>query len=369
MKLLSSLSKKILFVLMSASGSVAFAQEEEGPLKNFTFSGSADIFYKYDFANVDFNTRTSFTTPNNSFELGMLSLKMTHRVGKFGLTADLGVGNRVEQFNYTQSNTGLLIKQLFIDYAATENLTITGGSWTTHIGYELLDAPDNDIYSMSYAFSYGPFFHTGVKANYVFDKFNFMAGIANPTDLRSSFQKAEVVDASGDVVTKSYRNKFLIWQVGYAADSFNVYLNGQQGSYNPQSSNISQFDISAAYKVTDKFKVGLNATTFESKDDIDDSKKRWSSLVGYLKYGFTDHFALNYRAELLNNKENALAVGSGIVGQNVFANTLSGTLSYGNFQLKPEIRYEKATDDIYFKKHDVATDATANFLIAAMYKF
>jgi hypothetical protein len=51
-------------------------------------------------------------------------------------------------------NTSLLIKQLFVDYAATDNLTVTAGSWTTHVGYELLDAPENDIYSMSYAFSY-----------------------------------------------------------------------------------------------------------------------------------------------------------------------------------------------------------------------
>jgi hypothetical protein len=47
---------------------------------------------------------------------------------------------------------------LFIDYAATDKLTLTAGSWGTHIGYELLDAPENDIYSMSYAFSYGPFY-------------------------------------------------------------------------------------------------------------------------------------------------------------------------------------------------------------------
>ena len=368
MKLFSVLSKNIMLLMLGVSGSLAFAQEEDR-LKSFHFSGSADVFYKYDFANVDFNTRTSFTIPNNSFELGMLSLKMTHKTGKFGLTADVGVGNRVEQFNYTQSNTGLIIKQLFIDYAATDKLTITAGSWTTHIGYELLDAPDNDIYSMSYVFSYGPFFHTGLKANYVLDKFNFMAGIANPTDLRSSFQKVEVVEVSGDVMTESYRNKFFIWQIGYAADSFNVYLNGQQGSYNSQSSNISQFDITAACKVTDKLKLGLNATTFESKDDLDDFKKRWSSIVGYLKYGLTEHLALNYRAELLNNKENALAIGSGTVGQNIFANTISGTLSYGNSQLKPEIRFEKATEPIFIKKKEVATESAGNFLIAAMYKF
>ena len=54
MKLLSSISKNILLLMLGVSGSLAYAQEENG-LKNFHFSGSADVFYKYDSVNQLFH--------------------------------------------------------------------------------------------------------------------------------------------------------------------------------------------------------------------------------------------------------------------------------------------------------------------------
>lgn len=350
--------KKTLFIISALSSAFFFAQEKSWT-DGFKLGGSADVFYKTDFANKN-NTLTSFTGSNNSFELGMFSLKVTHNTGKFTTTADIGIGNRAEQFNYAESDTKLLIKQLFIDYATTDKLTVTAGSWTTHIGYELLDAADNDIYSMSYAFSYGPFFHTGLKANYLIGKFNVMAGVANPTDLKSSFGTAP----GGN----DFNNKFFIWQVGYAGDKLSAFLNGQQGSYNPLSSNISQFDLTAAYKFTDKFKLGVNATNVTYTDDSSSAKQNWSSLVGYLKYDVTDAVALNYRAEYLDNKDNALALGAP-VGNTVFANTVSATIKSGAFQLKPELRFESSSEDIYLDKDGNAKGNSANFLIAAIYRF
>lgn len=354
----SIITKKNLFIFSLFTSGIIFAQEKSWT-DGLKLSGSADIFYKADFSGKN-NTLTSFTAPNNSFELGMFSLKLTHNTGKFTTTADIGIGNRAEQFNYTQNDTKLLIKQLFIDYAATDKLTVTAGSWTTHLGYELLDAADNDIYSMSYAFSYGPFFHTGVKANYLMGKFNVMAGLANPTDLKSSFGTAP----DGN----SYNNKFFIWQLGYANDKLSAYLNGQQGSYNPVSSNISQFDLTAAYKFTDQFKLGINATSATYSDDNTSDKQTWSSLVGYLKYDVSNAVALNYRAEYLDNKDNALVLGAP-KGNTIFANTVSATVRSGAFQLKPELRFENSSEDIYSDKNGNPKSNSANFLIAAVYKF
>lgn len=328
-------------------------------LKNTEISGSADVFYKYDFAKNGYNTKTSFTVPQSSFELSMLSLKLVHTSGKFSATADLGFGNRAEQFNYNESNSKLLLKQLFIDYNATENLKITAGSWTTHIGYELLDAPDNDIYSMSYAFSYGPFFHTGLKANYTFDSFNIMAGLANPTDFKSAFETAG---------GQNFNNKYLIWQLGYAKDALALYVNGQQGSNNPMDSNISQFDFVGTYDVTEKLKFGANATIATTTYDSSSTKEKWYSLVGYAKYKVTDAVALNYRAEYLDNKDNYLALGQS-VGNTVFANTISATISSGNFQLKPELRFENSSEQIFADVHGMPKSNSANVLIGAMYSF
>ena len=368
MKIFKNL-KNTLYVVTLLSSIITSAQEKSWT-DGLKLSGSADLYYKADFASSDFNTKTSFTQANNSFEIGMFSLKLTHNSGKFTTTADLGIGNRAEQFNYNESGTKFLLKQLFIDYAATDKLTVTAGSWTTHVGYELLDAADNDIYSMSYAFSYGPFFHTGVKANYAANKFNFMAGVANPTDFKSSFQKVNVYDANNNLIgTKSYANKFFIWQVGYAGEKLSTYLNGQHGSYNPSSSNLSQLDLTASYKFTDKFKLGINATHVTLSYDVKNTpKQKWSSLVGYLKYDVNDVLALNYRAEYLDNKDNALSLGA-TNGNTVFANTISATIKHGAFQLKPELRFENSSENIYYNKNTNPKKNAANFLIAAVYKF
>ena len=58
------------------------------------------------------------------------------------------------------------IKQLFITYSPVEKLTFTLGNFGTHVGYEVIDAPANVNYSTSYMFSNGPFYHTGLKADY-----------------------------------------------------------------------------------------------------------------------------------------------------------------------------------------------------------
>ena len=81
------------------------------------------------------------------------------------MVADLGFGKRAEEFSYNDEATRFAIKQLYLTYAPWENVKFTAGSWATHVGYELVDAHLNRNYSMSYMFSNGPFFHTGVKTD------------------------------------------------------------------------------------------------------------------------------------------------------------------------------------------------------------
>ena len=80
MKTLKSINK-LAYLVTTLCTSLIFAQEEASWLKGFTLSGSADVFYKYDFAKSDLNTKTSFTQPTNSFEIGMFTLKLNHHLG------------------------------------------------------------------------------------------------------------------------------------------------------------------------------------------------------------------------------------------------------------------------------------------------
>jgi hypothetical protein len=135
---------------------------------------------------LGFNSLTSFTNSQNTLQLGMASLKAAYSTEKAGVVADLGFGKRAEEFSYADEKSLQIIKQAYVYWKPSEKLTLSLGKWGTHIGYEVLDPQVNRNYSMSYMFSYGPFSHTGVKADLALNNGNgIMIGIANPTDITS----------------------------------------------------------------------------------------------------------------------------------------------------------------------------------------
>src|SRR6188768_51243 len=147
-------------------------------------TGSADVYYKYDFAKTKANNYTSFTGTHNSFAIGMASVKLEHKGNKVGAVLDLGFGPRAKEFAYTDEGITQAIKQMYVTYSPADWLKFTAGTWGTHVGYELLDPQLNRNYSMSYMFTNGPFSHTGLKADITKGGGNgLMLGIANPIDV------------------------------------------------------------------------------------------------------------------------------------------------------------------------------------------
>jgi hypothetical protein len=348
--------KKILSTSVGVlSIASVIAQSDSTKASSFTLSGSGDFYYRYDFSKDVTNNRTSFTNSQNSFELGMASLKAEHSIGKVSMVADLGFGRRAEEFSYNDANTMLAIKQLYISYAISPKVKLTAGSWATHVGYELVDAAANKNYSMSYMFSYGPFFHTGLKAEITTGKKSvLMIGLANPTDLKS---------ATG-------ANKFVIGQfaTGTANDKLKLYVNYQGGNADGVT-RLSQVDVVATYAATDKFSVGLNATTQSVQAKISDkweSAKSWWGTAVYLGYSFSDKFGLSWRNEIFNDKDAVTAAG---IGGNVFASTLSANFTIDNLVIIPEVRLDNASTNAFMKSSGIATKSYSSFILAAVYKF
>lgn len=204
-----------------------------------TITGSADVYFKYDFAKSTANSLTSFTQSHNAFSLGMASVKFEHKGEKISAVADLGFGQRAKDFSYTDDGITQVIKQLYISYSPTDWLKFTAGTWATHVGYELLDPQLNRNYSMSYMFTNGPFSHTGIKAEVSKGKHSFMLGVSNATDFRVPLD---------DQINK----KFVIAQYSFApTDKIKLYLNYVEGK-NPDTSITNQFDVVATAKLDRK---------------------------------------------------------------------------------------------------------------------
>ena len=69
---------------------------------------------------VIMNNYTSFTNSQNSFELGMASVKAEYTTGKVTGIVDLGFGRRADEFSYNDKGTGLstAIKQAYISVSS-----------------------------------------------------------------------------------------------------------------------------------------------------------------------------------------------------------------------------------------------------------
>lgn len=346
---------------ISAQEVVDSAKTGEAAPKTFAVSGYVDAYYRFNFSNPSkssesFNNYTSFTNSQNSFELGMASVKLEHAIGKVGVVADIGFGRRAEEFSYNDASTMVAIKQAYVTYAPSANVKLSAGSWGTHIGYELVDPYLNRNYSMSYMFSYGPFFHTGVKADITSGKSGFMIGLANPTDLKSA----------------NFQRKFLIGQYSYGGDKVKLYLNYQGGTSDgedDEDSKIRQGDIVITGAVSDKFSIGYNGTLQSVKvrganKRFGDSDSWWGSAL-YLNLDPTSTFGLTLRGEYFNNEKGA----SGAPATSLFATTLSGNIKVGPLTFIPELRHEGAKDEIFIKRNEDLSKSTLSALMAVVYKF
>jgi hypothetical protein len=348
------MKKVALTLALMLTTTLTFAQDTPAPAT--TFAGSADAYYKYDFSNID-NSYTSFTNSHNSFELGMASIEASHKMGKGSVFVDLGFGKRAAQFTYNDEATTFMIKQLNFTYEFSDKFKVTGGSFGTHLGYELLDAVDNKNYSMSYAFTYGPFFNTGVKAQYTSGKYSFMAGVTNPTDFKSTIEAGST-------------QKTFIGQIAYAGDTGSAYFNVTSGSSNPSSDeNKTQFDFVGSKKISDKFSLGFNGTYAMTNNDNDSSLDgEWFALVGYANYAVKETVSLAYRLEYFDAKNATPGVGI-LAGSSVIGNTLSLNYKVGNLTIIPEIRVDSASEDIFSDSDLTPKGLTAFALLATTYSF
>ena len=337
---------------------IAAPEEEKKPALSIT--GGADVYYKYDFGKTRFNNLTSFTNSHNTFELGMATVKLDYHTDKVGVVVDLGFGKRAQEFSYNDQGILAAIKQLYVTYSPAAWVKFTAGSFATHVGYELVDANLNRNYSMSYMFTNGPFFHTGVKADFTAGKHGFMIGVANPTDFKY---------VPDDQINK----KALIAQYSVAVtDNFKAYLN-YAGSQSPlDSSKSSQFDLVLTGKMSDKFNIGYNGTVnsmkFRDGNKYTDAKSWWASAL-YLNLDPTSVFGLTLRGEYFSDK-NAIKMFSAYNGGgSIFATTLSANIRIQNFTIIPEFRLDSADENIFTNKSGDSKKSAGNFLVAAVFAF
>ena len=329
-----------------------YAQKDSTKKATTTFTGSLDAYYRFNFSDPPGGTNnlTSFTNSQNSFELGMASLRVDHSYGKVSATIDVGFGKRAQEFSYNDIGTTLTaVKQAYVSFAPSSNLKFTIGKWATHCSYEVPDAYLNRNYSMSYGFSYGPFFHTGLKADISLGgKSTLMLGIANPTDYVSAPTTVKVLIAQFNTGSKN--------------DKLKAFLNFQG------STGFTHFNLVLSGTLSSQFSVGYDGTFSSTKIGTENSS--WKSHAIYLNYDPVSTFGLILRGDYFDDRKLSPLITSGpVVANKIFATTLSANVKVDNLTIIPELRLDNATGAVFSKGSGAATKSTASFILAVVYKF
>ncbi|WP_345190446.1 outer membrane beta-barrel protein [Algibacter agarivorans] len=334
--------KKFITLSMLFMATALFAQEEATE-KKLSISGSVDTYYRTVLTASDAltpATESSFAD-QTGFALGMANIIASYEGEKTGVVADLAFGTRGLQA--VGGGTDVFINQLYAYWNVSEGTTLTLGRFNTYLGYEVISPVGNFNYSTSYMFSYGPFSHVGLKADFALsDDFSLMTAIMNVTDVNNN--------TTGDYALGA--------QLGYSGQFLNFYYDGGAGIG-------FEIDYTGGFDLSDDFFLGINA----AYQDNDGAGFYGAAL--YPQLATSDSFTIGLRGEYFQQLEDGGVLANLSADESILGLTLTGSYTLENLIIKPELRLDSASEELAnFPDSDgLASKSLAAFTLAAIYSF
>ncbi len=324
----------------------ATTKTSDSPL---VFSGSVDTYWKYDFSGHA-NIPTVFVNEQNSASIGMFDIGVKKTTGKALFVGELSFGPRSDQSIPVKDYH---IQNLYVSYSVNDKFNLTAGYMSTFVGYEVTSPVSNFNYSTSYIFSNSPFENAGLKATYTFsDKVSLMVGVFNNywnTYTSQRFLSSNVV-ASGDVST--FGTQLTLNPI----KGWTAYLNLLSGPYSG-----TLFDLTTAYQISDKFKLGLNGASFTPSHGVGG----FDGIALYPQLSVSKEVAFGLRGEYFEYQNG---------GGNVTAFTLTSNIKIGSLTIIPEIRLDSKSDSFitpapFVNASGAFVNHASQFVLAAVYSF
>ncbi len=330
--------KKLFTLTLLLASIIVTAQETtetETKEQQFSLEGSVDVYYQTNLSSSD-DISQSFGTSfadENGFALGMANLITSYEKGKVGAVADLVFGPRGDA-----ATGGYNLNQLYAYWNVSEKTKLTLGRFNTYLGYEVISPTGNFNYSTSYLFSSGPFSHVGIKADFALSEdFSLMLAFMNPTDVNKN-------------TTGGYA---LGTQLGYAGQYLNLY-------YDDGEVLGFEIDYTGGFDVSDSFYLGINAAY------VDNNGEGFMGAALYPQYAISDSFSIGLRSEYFDWLSDIDASTDAL---DVYAVTLTGSYTIDNLTIKPELRLDSNSEDVYVDNDSDATKSLSAFTLTAIYKF
>jgi hypothetical protein len=330
-----------------------------------SFTATIDTYYHKSFGRQEDSPRTSFANLPG-FALGMVNLAGDYTRGKTGFVADLVIGPRGSDaiFHaplYKNANGGgssQFINQMYAYYNVSERVRLNAGQFNTFLGYEMISPSKNINYSTSYLFSFGPFNHTGVWSDFLFEKgWSAKVAVMNPTDY-TEYNPFNAYTLGGQLSRKTEHTVTSI-NATYGDPDGNIKSTDSLGSIS--SGNALQLDFSGSFGLTEKYFLGLSTslrTVSSGQQKVSDTDLLLLKQSGY--YGaalyqsleFSENQTIALRTEFFsefNGGIGAINAYDELGKAHVLAVTLSGNFKKSNLTFIPELRIDKTSQNSFTK--------------------
>ena len=339
-------------------------QSKDSTLK---ISGSADIYYAYDFAQSKNYTPSPdlLGTKQNSLDFGMLDLKIQKSMGKASFFSDVYFGPRPESKGIAVK-ANYNIQNLYFSYKLNKRLSFSAGAMFRYQLFEKITPADNFNYSMSHSWqnTFNSYPRTGgFRASYIFsDKVNLNVGLYNSIDPQFSFDK---VNGSFFYGTSDFAAQLFVSPSKDLQLSAACWLEAQKN-------NGKHLNLQARYQVNKGLKVGLDVTKVNS--DTTSSITAFTSSVFYVQQRINKIFTIGGRYEYMEQTEspNGTTALSFLPG---YYNTATITLNekLGAIALKQEIKFDQTNKgngaSPFQDKDGNMTNKATQLVIAAVFSF
>ncbi len=392
------LSKAVALAAMAISGAVmadAPTLKDVLGASNITVNGYVDAAYThYDVDPAEQNLGATFPRPpinafdqnQNSFNLKQAAVTIANQPKEgFGALVNLTAGTDAKYIHSAgagSADSDFDVTQAFVQYA-TGPFTAIAGKFVTLAGAEVIAPTGNTNISRSIAFFNAiPFTHTGVRfALAPSDTVTLYAGLNNGWDKQQDNNTSKTLEL-GLALNPT---EMISWTLqGYTGKEKNtdlpVYaISGAQEKDTTRTliDTVLTIRPTKALSLVLNYDYGKQEDAAVGQNGITDAK--WTAIVGYINYQFTDEWRVSLRGESFND-DNSGKLGLFDIPELLNNTTLVAsektkavTLTVGyapsaNFELRGEVRQDK-TDKEALIDGNKTTDKQTFLAVEALYKF
>jgi hypothetical protein len=333
-------------------------------------SGFASASYLYNFNHTDARGR-SFDVNHNEFSLNKLKLTLEKPVDysgehwDAGYRADLIFGQDAKSIQSAGLSLGSQgdLEQLYatVNIPVGRGLQVSAGKWVTLMGVEVIEETANPNWSEGNQFLFVEnFTGTGVQLSYKWsDMFDTQFRIYNGWD---------VVKDNNDALSYMAR-------IGVTPDDkTSIGVVGYAGPEQPNNSRDWRYGVNlvASRKLTPQLTLWVQGDYGREENLVGgtDDAEWWAGGV-WVSYAFNDKVGVAVRGDYLKDKDGART--SGVIGfpahggQDLTSLTLTLNLTpVKNLQVRPELRWDHTSADLFGSRHSGAAGGRANQFTAGM---